>query len=287
MLALCLAFVAWPAQAQPSPVFSELEISVWPEYDRPEVLVIYRGQFAADTPLPVAVEIRIPARVGQPYAVARVTDEGRRLNQEYTTHIEGDRLVVSFELPTLGFQLEYYDLLPTDENGRRSYAFTYVADYPVETLDLDFQMPAMAEGFFLTPAAPLAVQEADGLFYHLVRAGPMAQGEAKGWTFTYRKADSSLSVEWLAPTPTPNAMVTAKGPVHPATWLLLIAFVALVVGMAAFRLGRRTRPASRPSGQAQRSPAVADEAFFCHRCGVQLRPNSEFCHRCGTAVRER
>ncbi len=284
VLACCLAFMAWPAQAQTSPALSKLEISVWPEYDRPEVLVIYRGRFAANSPLPVTVEIRIPARVGQPHAVAWVTDEGQQFNQKYATHIEGDRLVVSFELLSGSFQLEYYDLLPTDENGQRSYTFTYVADYPIAALSLDFQMPATAEGFLLAPAAPLAVQEADGLLYHLVEAGALDQGEARSWTLTYRKADSSLTVEVLASTPTPGTGAIAREPAHPSGWLLLIPFVALVAGMAAFWLARQTRLTCGPAGQTW--PQGADRALFCHHCGVQLRPDSSFCHQCGTPVRK-
>ena len=123
-LAFCLTILTVPVLAQDaqpvpgeSPTLAELQIALWPEYDQPGVLVIYRGLFAPDTTLPAPVEIRIPASVGQPTAVAYVDDSGQRFNQQYTTRIENDQLVVSFELPTLGFQLEYYDELPVDSTG--------------------------------------------------------------------------------------------------------------------------------------------------------------------------
>ncbi len=288
-LLFCLALLVGPAEAQPVPTLSDLEISLWPEYDQPAVLVIYRGQFAADTPLPVAVEIRIPARAGQPHAVAHVAGEGQLLNQEYTTRPEGEWLVVSFDLPTGGFQLEYYDPLPVDESGRRTYTFTCVADYPVAALHLEFQVPATAEGFALDPAAPPAVQKADGLLYHLVEAGPLDQGETKSWTFTYRKADSVLSVEAAGPLPTamPGALPAAKETVTPPWLIFLIAFVALIAaGTAAFWLGQRTSPP--PAGyRRQAGSHPAPSALFCHQCGTPLRPDSRFCHHCGAGVRRK
>ncbi len=278
----CLTLLVGAAQAQGLPTLSKLEISLWPEYDWPGVLVIYRGQFAADTPLPVAVEIRIPARIGQPHAVAHKAGDGQLFEQEYETRIEGEWLVVSFDLPTSSFQLEYYDKLPVDESGRRTYTFAYVADYPVAALNLDVQMPATAEGFFLDPAAPLAVQETDGLFYHLVRAGPLDQGERKSWTFTYRKANSSLSVEVMGLVPTEtSAPSAAKGSAIPAGFTVLVVLAAVAgAGVAAFWLGRRTQPAAKPESP----PSASARALFCHQCGAQLRPDSKFCHNCGTIV---
>ena len=93
-LAFCLTILSWPTLAQDAPALSSLEIALWPEYDRPEVLVIQQGLFASDTSLPVPVEIRIPARVGQPTAVAYVGEGGQRFNQEYTTRVEGDEKIL-------------------------------------------------------------------------------------------------------------------------------------------------------------------------------------------------
>ena len=296
--------LAWPVRAQEAPTLANLEISLWPEFDRPEVLVIYRGTFAADTPLPISVEIRIPARAGQPTAVAYVAD-GERLNQEHTVREEGDWIVVSFELPTPSFQLEYYDPLSTDGTGRREYAFTYRADYSLTALSLDVQVPPTAQAFALDPPADSVVQEGDGLTYHLVQRGPLAAGDAQEWAFAYEKDNSDLTVSAFvqpeAPAPTAQAPLEAAG--NSTVWVFLVAFAALVaVGAGAFWLGRQThpgaeavapprRPKRRGSGRSyqalgQRPANVSTaEPLFCHKCGMQLRSDSEFCHKCGAPVR--
>jgi hypothetical protein len=53
---LCLALLAGPVWAQdvpPSttPALSSLDLALWPEYDRPEVLVIHSGLLTPETSL--------------------------------------------------------------------------------------------------------------------------------------------------------------------------------------------------------------------------------------------
>jgi hypothetical protein len=300
-LTLSLAILTWPALAQDAPTLSNLEISFWPEFDRPEVLVIYRGLFAPETSLPVPVEIRIPARVGQPTAVAYVGEGGQRFNQEYTTRVEADELVVAFELANLGFQLEYYDELPVDSAGQREYSYTYAADYPLTALKLEVQVPPTAEAFTLDPLADSVVSETDGLTYHLVQRGPMAQGETEKWTFKYQKDDSELTDSAFVQTPTsePAASSGSGGADNSAVLIFLIAFVALIgVGAGAFWLGRRAQPISqeappppgrrkrRGSGRGAQLQQGLGEMMFCYRCGTQVRSDADFCHKCGAAVRE-
>jgi hypothetical protein len=307
-LFLILTALAGSVQAQDTPTVSSLEITLWPEFDKPEVLVIYRGMLTADTPLPVPLEIHLPARVAQPSAVAYVAEDGQRFNQEHTTRVEDESLVVSFELATPSFQLEYYDTLPVDSAGQRNYEYTYVADYPITALSLEFQVPPTAEGFALEPAADSVTQQSDGLTYHLVQAGTVEQGETNSWTFTYQKADEDLTISGFVQPDAPEA--AAPSPMedtgNSAVWIFLVAFVALIaVGVAAFWLGRRAQPISQPPPPSstrhkrrgggrgeqpgiQRTPLPgSQEALFCHQCGAELRSDSEFCHRCGIKVRAR
>jgi hypothetical protein len=306
-LVLCLVLIAVPAQAQQPPTLSSLEISIWPEYDRPDVLVIYRGQFAEATPLPVQVELRLPPGIGQPTAVAFVGEGGQRFNQEYTTRMEGDQLVVSFELSTLAFQLEYYAPFSADATGLREFTYSYTADYPVTALSLEFQVPPAADAFAIEPPADSTIQGSDGLTYQLVEAGALVQGDTKSWTFTYQKtgseltADSLTSAELPAQPPAPAAQNSDSSTVL----IFTLSFIALIaVGAGAFWLGKQTQPASpapggsrgksgrRGSGrgtarqQPLRSAQGREGALFCHRCGAALRSDSEFCHKCGAEVRE-
>jgi hypothetical protein len=319
ILVLGLTGLAWPIRLglpQPvlaqvgsgaDPTLSSLQIAFWPEFDQPEVLVIYQGVFEEGTSLPVPVEFSIPARAGEPHAVAFFGEAGERFNQPYTTRLEGDQIVVSFELSALGFQLEYYDQLPVAEDGERSYSFTYTADYAVQSLNLEFQVPPTAEDFVLEPPADSVVEEADGLVYHLVQVGPLAAGQTETWTLSYQQDNADLT----AP---PAAEAAAPGPGSPSApteggnttiWIFLVAFVALIaVGAGAFWLGQRTEPTSGPPSRSPRAPSPERRKEriggsgsrlqggggvpppYCYRCGTPLRSDSDYCHKCGAPVRD-
>lgn len=291
---LCLA--AGPGLlAQEPPVLATLQISLWPEFDRPDVLVIYRGLLAADTPLPVPVEIRIPAEVGDPTALAYVDAAGQRLNLVYTSRVEGEEQVVSFELPTLSFQLEYYDALPADAAGQRTYTFDYQADYTIRELSVEVLAPPTARNFALEPPADSVVPES-GLNYHVAQVGALARDEARSWTFRYDKDNPDLTISILQQEQAPSALPTVAAPVegdNSTVLIFFVAFVALVaVGAVAFWLGRRTGSEAEPPIEApfparkKRQGPARGSGLFCYKCGTQLRADSEYCHKCGAAARK-
>jgi hypothetical protein len=294
ILILCLVFLAWPGLAQEAPEVSSLDIALWPEFDRPDMLIIYQGSFAPETALPLAVEFRIPAGAGEPSAVAYVDESGQRFNQQYTTRIEGDERVVSFELATLGFQLEYYDTLTVDASGRREYTYDYTADYATALFSLEVQVPPTALNFQIEPPADSILPESDGLTYHVAGAESLVQGERQSWTVSYDKADADLTVSSVAPSqPTQTPAPAAAGGGDSSTVLLfLVAFVGLVaVGAGAFWLGQRTQtaagrdPVSRSQKRRGSGRGGGGRTIFCHKCGAHLRSDSDFCHKCGAAVR--
>jgi len=68
---LMMAILSGFALAQTdSPEVSELTVELWPEFDRSEVLVIYRAQLSDSTPLPAEVTFRFPGYVEAMHAVA-------------------------------------------------------------------------------------------------------------------------------------------------------------------------------------------------------------------------
>ncbi len=299
-----LAIQAWPllGQAQDSPSLSSMEVTLWPEFDRAEVLVIYEGFFARDTPLPVPVEIRIPARAGKPHAVAYVS-EGQLLQMEYVSRQDGEWLVVAFELPTLGFYLEYYDdQLSIQADGSREFILSYQPDYPAAELSFQVQEPPDAESFALEPAADSVTVGDYGLDYHTAKLGAVEQGQELTWTLTYEKATSVLTEDIVFPDPTPVQPAPVAEDENSTLLIFLVGFVATIgLGAGAFWLGRRTQAQPEPAptkrhkrrgsgrGPSSFTPEVPSsdgkEAVFCFHCGTELREGSDFCHRCGAEAR--
>src|SRR4051794_5059158 len=99
---LCLGLAAvtpirgWPgaARAQQAVSLASLQISIWPEYDRPTSLVILDGVVAAGVKLPVQLRVRIPAAAVRPNAVATTGSDGGLLEAAYTTAADGGDIII-------------------------------------------------------------------------------------------------------------------------------------------------------------------------------------------------
>jgi len=201
------------ASAAPAP-FDQVEISLWPEYDKPEVLVIYHLVLAQDAPLPASVALTLPAAVEKPHAVAYVGQDGGLYNAEYEVTTRGTERLVTVTLPERQAQIELYAPLPKT-GARRAFTLAWKAPTPVAALSVSVQEPRGAQGLTLKPPASEVSGGGDGLTYHRAALGAVPAGVARTVELTYEKADDTLTASTLpppsSPVPaTPSAMVPAS-----------------------------------------------------------------------------
>lgn len=298
-------------RAQEPLTLDTLTISLWPEYDREGVLVIYRGTVAAGTSLPVTVRFPVPKTMANLGGTAGVDAQGEFRYYRPSVRDLGTVLEVSYTTPYPTFQFEYYDSALQVEGEQRAYTFSYPGSYSVGALVLEAQEPAGAQGFATEPEGVLAQDPlGSGLQVRRWVVGPAEAGKSLTFRFQYRKSDPRLSAEILGlPTPgtSPYEDVPQAGrseAVQPSG-LLVGALAAVAVGavLAAVYFGwlrprlatpeppprprrrpRKRRPAKRAAPPAPRSARDAQRgaaARFCHRCGTALGPEDRFCPQCG------
>ena len=311
-------------KAQSSLKLSNLLVEVWPEYDRPEVLVIYRGELDPTIPLPAAVTFRLPGYIENMHAVA--AEQNGRLVDVSPNAIElrreGEELLLTFTTPSPRLQFEYYDpLILTKQEQTRRLNFEFVAPYEIESTTFEVQEPVGTQAFVLTPPPDDSFVGADGLRYNTIAVAGLKPGDAFTLTTTYQRDSNQLSVD----RPETEAGLTgplASRPVElgskPETllgdqsfllgYILIGAGVILLGGTGIYwwwstrrseELGRRRpprrshRPSVRPKpvspGQKQpeqiSTPVSEQVASYCYRCGNPLRPDANFCHVCGAERR--
>jgi len=320
MIVPCLLWQGLPALAQDAePVrLSALEIALWPEYDEPEVLVVFQGRLAGDVPLPAELTLTMPQEAGEPHAVASVDGEGRRLTAAYDIRVVGDKIEVTYtSLQDRAFQFEYYLDVLQIEGDQRRFTFRYQLDAAVDDLVLEFQQPSGATNVVLRPPAEETYSGFADLTYHRLPLGALDAGQMVEWQASYDKPGLRLSSE----APSSSGSVFA---------VVALAGVALAVALGSLWLAgsrrraqdwrgkppsrevkpssrkkrrdrKDARPRSRPASAARsRSPsrparsekpatpraASFPEGGFCHRCGTQLKADALFCHRCGARRKE-
>jgi hypothetical protein len=298
----------------PAPL-SSLNIALWPEYDRPDVLVIYRGQVAEGVPLPAQLIFTLPANVPGLNAVAYVDEaQGRLLNLPAHELVEGaDGKVLSFTTPSRQFQFEYYsdEILSRDGDAREvSFSFTPTAE--IAALFFELQQPTGASDFNSEPTASDVEGRQDGLTYAFYDLGAVSPGAPRSLQASYTRDTDQLSVESLVsvniPTEAEQATVEVGGgglqdylgPILIAVGVLLLTG-SLVYWFWSQRSVVVPEPTPRPSGARTRRPSTKkkpsptkttpppaeDEklAAYCHRCGTKFRDDALFCHACGSERR--
>ncbi|MCP4541278.1 MAG: zinc ribbon domain-containing protein [Chloroflexi bacterium] len=331
LLALSLLLVAVlllpsnKARAQSSaPSFQTLNISLWPEFDRPDVLVIYRGELSTSTELPTQIAFRLPSYVENMHAVAAKQDN-TLLNVdpasiEWTR--EEDKALLSFPTSLSEIHLEYYDpIILTKQGQTRQITYTLFVPYDTSTTLLEIQHPIQSEGFSIIPTPIDTRIGNDGLEYSTVQVDNLAAGDTFELSITYQRNTNELSVSSFS-NETQEQPVNVPAPTtsnekNPWTYAIYAAVGAGVVFLlflwreanlrskmqAEYQKRppsaappKRTRRGKRRSGKIESGRGTsahpphtsgADEpvAMFCYQCGSALQENANFCHTCGAPRR--
>jgi len=284
---LLLIFMTMPVAAglaqNPVPGIDSLGVEIWPDYDKPSVLVLLTGALPENTQLPATVALPLPenARIN---AVARIDSKSGNMIDDIFSSPEPPGMV-TFITPDLHFRVEYYFPYTVDQN-RRSFDYTWLAAVTVNNFQLRVQRPTSAAAFSTEPATANVVRNADGFDYYSFASRAVPAGQSFSLQVNYEMATAQLSAASL---PAPNAGgQPAELPAVPGSglnWALaavvsggLIIVAALIWSIAA----RRSSPGSRePVDSKAEKPS---RARFCRNCGEPIDEGDNFCSGCGSEL---
>lgn len=302
-LALCLLLpvilFAAATSAGAQTTLTELQsmtVELWPDYDRPSMLVLMTGAVPAGTTLPVELSLPVPAGA-EIHAVASFNEAGALMtNTAYT--VDNDRLTLT--TPSERFRVEYYSPYEVVD-GNYLYTFEWLSDMAVGQMNVAVQQPLAAVDFTVNPTpAASSAERGDDLTYHTLPSRSVAAGELFTVEVRYTVDAPVLSVS--AQTPISQAPPADAGDGIDPLWFLIGAGVLALAG-GAFYLGRYqgragsrarkpqparpARPTNAPAAKKPpASPAIPSAtARFCHNCGNRAAPEDSFCRNCGTALK--
>lgn len=270
-----------------------LEIALWPEYDRSEMLVIVRMRLTSDNPLPMTVELPIPAHVGEPSAVAKWDPDLGPNDQVQWSRIEDDEWSkIAIETDTAGVWLEYYDALTLD-NGERSYSFQWPGGFKIGSLRFKVQQPQAADSMRVSEATDIV--EESGLKYHIIDAGSLQASDRYQIEISYFNSTGQLT----NPATIVRPAATRGSTPNISAWLPYViggfGLLMLILGAILwFRLRRemgdgssrrRQRRRTKLDGEPQPKQTTRAQRF-CQHCGIRANLDDNFCRNCGTKLRQ-
>jgi hypothetical protein len=304
LLVLGLIFIAPATQAQSLPNLAEIEVDLWPEYDRPDVLVIYKAKLPANVSLPVDVTFKIPKDAGEPFAVAVRQMDGALLNAAYDRQIEGDWALITITATMPEIQLEYYDPQIEMSGGERKYTYLWPGDLNVDAMQLVIQQPMGARQMSIEPNLGSFMQiQGDPMQYYVMDVGSPKIGETVSVDVSYFKDADALSVESLQVQPTGpingNSGGRQSNLISYLPWLIGGLGMLLIAGggLWYWRINKMdvqsppTKRGRRSTGTIKSPEQISAEngsmGLFCHQCGKRAMSRDRFCRSCGTKLRSR
>lgn len=300
-----------------APEISTLTVSLWPEYDQPDVLVIYRAQLSTDTRLPAQLTFRLPGHIADMHAVAYQNgDELANIDPALVSlQPDGNDMLLSFSAPSTQVQFEYYDAeMLTKEADSRQFDYTFNATVPVKAVTFEVKEPYAAEEFSMTPEAEHTSKGSDGLPYSTLTKTGLAAGDNVTLSATYRRNRDTPSVQNITgetmqlpgggnampalddaapnllaagslppqmPASEPAAVFAPTNDGNSYNWgyILIGAGVILLAGSGGYWWKSSRRTEGKPPAAARRVP-------HNQSAGGVAETVSQFCHKCGASYEE-
>lgn len=276
------------AQA-PVTEIESLAVEIWPDYDRPSVLVLLTGILPTDTTLPVTLTIPLPEDADV-NAVAHITTEGTLTDQDITYSISDNELTVTS--PSPNFHVEFY--MPyTAHELEREFAYTWEGNTAVTNLTAVIQQPLAASKINTTPDTNSTSIGSNGLTYHNLPPQSLAANEPFTVSAAYTMSSDTLTVDLqnnTAVNTQPSAAITSQPADTSLNWPLLIAILGFILILFAviwqLLVHQKKNNKPRKPQKIRSTPSTSTKAKYCHHCGLPLQPKDKFCRDCGTAVKK-
>lgn len=298
ILALFLATpIAGHAQGDVDTI-ERLEVRLWPDFDRPSVLVTLVGTLPQGTPDTAAVTVPVPNNATI-HVVSPIIEDGRPgPEMNYDDSVPGQ---LTFDTGSFGFWVEYYHPYEADGN-EREFSYTWLSEMGVDELQAVVQQPIMSSDLNTNPGAETVTTGPDGMQYHQLQGRPVPAGAAYTLEGTYSLVRPQLSQDVMAEQQGSLPSITESGAADDSgvDWLLVAAIAAGVVAVVvaawlliANRRGNQRVVKPRPSSRSTRrttvrprpSPPASTKGKFCRECGQPVEPGDRFCSNCGTVVK--
>lgn len=276
------------AMAQDIPDFESVKISLWPEYDNTQNLVIYQMVLSQKTALPAQLEFEVPASVATIWTVAvgdsfeTVADAG--VNYSFVNGL------LRLTAESRYIQIEYYDQL-TKTGSERVYDLVWPGTYAVGDFSFELRQPLQSSGVEITPAMPSTIMDSEGFVVSSGSGLGVAQGSPTAFSIKYQRTTEEPSISFMQIEAAPTAVTQADPQTNwfdYVPWLigaLGVIFLA-IAGFVFFNSSNNSIPAARKrhprSGDGSNSSGLP---IHCSECGKRASPGDKFCRVCGEKLR--
>lgn len=173
-----------------------MKVSIMPEYDSPDVLVVYEGKFTDKDAFPNQVIFTLPKGVTKLTDVCSLSPAGQHFCQLYDIVDKGEYNETSVKLPYSDFFMDFKYSPFKVKSGRLTRDFEYIVKviYPIDMLEITIQEPLRTENFEILPKT-LNTTNKKGFKYHNYKLDNIKSGDDIRFRIKYIKDNIKPSVD--------------------------------------------------------------------------------------------
>lgn len=290
ILALLFGFILSPshAGAQGGIKLDLMSIDLWPEYDRPSMLVIKQFVVSQETSLPATVTLRFPTE-GNLVAVA-VQSDGGLFNKDFSGPAEqGDWQAITINVDSYEpHRIEYYQPL-TREGDTRQFQYQWFGDYYVEEFAVSILVPSDSTDLTTYPVLQNTTTTENGTAISgTITKNELKMGNSFRFELEYERTSDTLTDSSQDNPVQPSEPVSENTPGRVSITnlpLIIGAFGLTLIGIALFSYWRSTQTSESKPRKRRQARTDAGEQAYCHECGARANPGDRFCRTCGSRLR--
>ena len=290
LLALSCFLLVPTIKAQEVQRFSLVLVEIWPEFDQPEVLVIFHIQLPDDVTFPAQIALFIPESADI-FAVANEDSSGGLIYTDYaTSNLDGwIQLLITAKSNII--QVEYYQPL-TITGNQRQIDFKWIASGPVDEFSLIFQNPINSSNVRLNPESVSSQLGKYDLIYNSIQSLSLEANQIFQFTATYEKPDNELSIANLPV----ESEIPLEDSVGQTDWNSILPWIIGGIGLLLIGIGiviyfgfiGKPITMQRSIKSIIRKKPTKEQhgtSFYCHECGRRAEEGDQFCRSCGVKLR--
>lgn len=205
LVAIFSLLLIWtmPAHAENAGPFkiSNLEISVMPEYDTSDVLVLYAINYVNTSGQPFNGEMRFPVPKGTTNNIVKETSTTNESHLAVRVEDKGDYAEFVWKpaqpiQPNANYpvHLEYY-YNPLPGTGNKSFDYQFRATLPVDQAKVNVYQPLKASNFKMEPTGQLLGQDNQGFQIYGLNSSNLKSEDKVNLKISYTKDDPNPSVQ--------------------------------------------------------------------------------------------
>jgi hypothetical protein len=302
-----------PSQASASTAdlaMARLRLSIWPEYDDPRVLIMFRGEMTPRQAFPASITLPIP-KGAEIIGAGMISEQNELLLHPHQVLPGDSQDTLQLNLPVPRFFVEFYYNPFTTSGPEKRFVYPAPTTYPIDLFEVDIQQPLKAGAFTVDPPSMERTTDKEGFTYHQFTSRNIEKGQSQTFTIAYIKTATAPSVAKPQSTSQPAEKARARSDTTLVSLGIFAGAILLFAGYAWLtqRSQRQPMPATTsPGPSAARSDALIallqDDAppqetegvsptlpqtrtiNFCANCGRKLLAEDRFCSACGKPIKQ-